>query len=201
MRAPSGYTPRDRPVAPYASGSETSFEAASAIEEYRPSIALSVFQFIAATPSTCFEVEQALDGIHQTISPRFNELHNSGCIQPTGEQRPSSRVGGKDVMSDVYEVVPGATFDRYLEWAKEERQRKSAARAEKAHLIEAARLLYELVQFGVQPVLIVEGAAINRVELNIWLAAHKAFECDDTFVSDAVKDDTIVSDAVRSVTP
>lgn len=70
--------------------SGTSKAAAESFEEEAGTLREQVYEAIASrglAGLTCDELEEAFDGKHQTISPRFWELHKAARILPTGEQR------------------------------------------------------------------------------------------------------------------
>lgn len=70
--------------------SGTSKAAAESFEEEAATLRELVYEAIASrglAGLTCDELEEAFDGKHQTISPRFWELHKAARIRPSGEQR------------------------------------------------------------------------------------------------------------------
>jgi predicted transcriptional regulator len=71
-----------------AKGPITSKEAAESLTNISR-LAVQVFANIAARPSgmTCDELEELLDGKHQTISARVNELRDKGWIKDSGSKR------------------------------------------------------------------------------------------------------------------
>ena len=74
--------PFNHPVAGYVSGSETSLDAANAIEFKINRLCRMVLDAIEASPFglTCEETEDLLGLTHQTCSPRFTDLKS--CEPP-----------------------------------------------------------------------------------------------------------------------
>jgi len=54
-----------------------------------PLMPAKVFAVIRSYPSTCDEVEQSLDGTHQSISAAVNALMREGWITDSGVRRPT----------------------------------------------------------------------------------------------------------------
>lgn len=98
---------------PYVRGSETSRSGAMAIKPYRATQALRVFERVAQGPVTCEQIEHELGLKHQSASARINDLKNAGCIRESGQTAPTQQA-----TADVLEVVPGATFELFLQWQK-----------------------------------------------------------------------------------
>ena len=87
--------------APYAAGSETSYKAAKAIKPRAPNMRAKVLAYVASQGSlgaTCDEVVRATGIIHQTCSPRMNELRAEHMIADSGRKRPTSSGQDADVM-------------------------------------------------------------------------------------------------------
>lgn len=121
--------------APFNPGSATSEAAADFIEPYRGAQAERIFDRLSTRARkglTCAEIESALGLKHQSASARVHELAKAGCIQLAGEQRGTPP-------SEVYAVVPGATFDRFHEWQKEDRDLVFWRRAAAQGLLKAAQ--------------------------------------------------------------
>lgn len=119
-------------------GSATSEMAADYIEPHRASQARRIFDHLkhkAPKGLTCAEIEAALGLLHQSASARYNDLANAECIKFAGIQRGTPP-------SEVYVVVPGATFDRFRQWQKGNRP-STDARAAAKRLLEAARRFVE----------------------------------------------------------
>ena len=113
-------------------GSATSEMAADYIEPHRSSQAKRIFNHLKIHGGlTCAEIEGALNLLHQSASARFNDLANAGCIKLVGAQRGTPP-------SEVYVVVPGASFDRFRQWQQGIRSSTDSRAAEK-RLIKAAR--------------------------------------------------------------
>lgn len=123
-----------RRAVPFNRGSATSEGAADFIEPHRATQAKRIFDHLSTRARgglTCAEIEEALDLLHQSASARYNDLANAGCIQLVGAQRGTPP-------SEVYVVVPGAKFDRFLEWQAGARRSVSARKAA-TRLLEAAQ--------------------------------------------------------------
>lgn len=78
------------PDAPGYSNETTSKDAAASIAESAPDIGKRILAMIANTPSTCYEVEQALGLSHQTASARITHLRQKGEIEDSGITRPTA---------------------------------------------------------------------------------------------------------------
>ena len=81
--------------------SGTSKEAAASFEDGAETLREQVFEAIAARGSlgyTCDELEELFDGSHQTISPRVWELHKTGRIVRSCQQRLTRSKRLADVM-------------------------------------------------------------------------------------------------------
>jgi hypothetical protein len=77
---------------PHVRGSDTSREAADSVGEGARQLRAVVFSRILHSGEvgmTCDQVEEAMNGRHQTISARIRELVNEGRIIDTGERRPT----------------------------------------------------------------------------------------------------------------
>jgi hypothetical protein len=75
---------------PHVRGSDTSREAAESVGEGARQLRAVVFSRILSSGEvgmTCDQVEEAMNGRHQTISARIRELVNEGRIIDTGERR------------------------------------------------------------------------------------------------------------------
>ncbi len=69
---------------------DTSWYAAASISKIRGRLCRAVFVHVVALGehgSTTDEAEVSFDGRHQTISARFNELHNANLIHDSGRRR------------------------------------------------------------------------------------------------------------------
>jgi hypothetical protein len=107
------------PRAPFVRGNAASEGGADFIEPHRESIAERVWNLMCANADglTCAETEGTLKALHQTVSPRFNELTEAGCLRPSGNYRGAPP-------SEVYVVVPGASFDLYRAWVRAKKSDK-----------------------------------------------------------------------------
>ncbi len=119
---------------PHVFDSSTSRAAARAVQRHVPSIARRVFAALQVNPATCKELERSLKLLHETASARVSELRTAGCIRTSGATRHSSRLA----KADVYEAVPGATFDLYETW-RETNGRTKKKRVNTSELTTAAR--------------------------------------------------------------
>ena len=109
--------------------------AADFIEPHRGAQAERIFDHLSTRARkglTCAEIEAALGLKHQSASARVHELAKAGCIKLAGEQRGTPP-------SEVYAVVPGATFDHFHEWQKEDRDLVFWRRAAEQGLLKAAQ--------------------------------------------------------------
>jgi hypothetical protein len=79
---------------PRSNGTDTSNAAAEHIKPTVANVRQRVLAFIAATPSTCDEIEVALYLPHQTASARCNDLKRMGLIVDSEQRRPT-RAGCK----------------------------------------------------------------------------------------------------------
>lgn len=121
---------------PFVRDSETSRNAAKGIKRHRGGIAYSIFLHMSGLKqgATCHEVVRDLGFKHQTASPRFNELAEAKVIRLTGEKRSTDAAE-----AEVYEVVPKASFDLYVECMRRKRANsKSDKDALKAAVLERA---------------------------------------------------------------
>jgi hypothetical protein len=118
--------------------SATSEMAADYIEPHRASQAKRIFDHLkirAPGGLTCAEIEATLKLLHQSASARYNDLANAGCIKLIGAQRGTPP-------SEVYVVVPGASFDRFRQWQQGNRP-STDSRAAAKRLLKAARSFVE----------------------------------------------------------
>lgn len=97
---------------PFARGSATSKAAAESSRERAQrnrERVLDVLRAAGADGMTCDEIEIALDGSHQAISPRVTELAKSGAIVPAmsdGKPRTRPTRSGARFKAVVYTVRP-----------------------------------------------------------------------------------------------
>ena len=77
------------PDTPGYSNPTTSKAAAKSIKPGAGSLAASVYAYLLGKPSTCFEIEGALDLSHQTASARITGLRLAGKIIDSGARRPT----------------------------------------------------------------------------------------------------------------
>ena len=76
---------------------DTSIEAYESVNRGNDSWYSQVLSALEDTPSTCDELEIALQGRHQTISSRIRKGVQDGYIKSTGEKRPT-RTGRKAII-------------------------------------------------------------------------------------------------------
>jgi hypothetical protein len=97
----SPYTPQRLP---FVRGSETSERAAESMEAHADTLrgrCMTCIRDAGASGATCDEVEEALGGVHQSISARIRELVQLRLIYDTGLTRLTR--SGRDAR--VYAVV------------------------------------------------------------------------------------------------
>lgn len=123
-----------------------------------------MFAALQEKPATCKELERSLGLLHETASARVSELRTAGCIRPSGDTRHSSRLAS----ADVYEAVPGATFDLYETW-RETNGRTQKKKAGTSELTDAARA-YAKAYHDKKPV-----GFLSPVTHALLTAAIKAF--------------------------
>ena len=76
---------------------DTSIEAYESVNRGNDSWYSQVLSALEDNPSTCDELEVALQGRHQTISSRIRKGVQDGYIKSTGEKRPT-RTGRKAIV-------------------------------------------------------------------------------------------------------
>lgn len=76
---------------------DTSIEAYESVNRGNDSWYSQVLRALEDNPSTCDELEVALQGRHQTISSRIRKGVKDGYIKSTGEKRPT-RTGRKAIV-------------------------------------------------------------------------------------------------------
>lgn len=98
-----------------AKGPITSQQAAESMTNIGP-LAYKVLINIATTEHglTCDEIEKMMDGKHQTISARVNELRDKGWIKDSGQRRPTR--SGRNAIVWIPSYEASNQMRRPAEW-------------------------------------------------------------------------------------
>ena len=121
--------------APFNIGSATSEAAADSLTpKARAQLASKVFELLLQHPRTTDEMVVLLDSENQTISPRVNDLCHAGCVQASGRIRLTRR----NRRANVWMVVPGASFQMFVDWLHNTRESSPTPAGWKKKLTTAA---------------------------------------------------------------